>query len=116
MQRSGATWIDIGELHVSAFVNSYTIPNGSLWIDYIDTLTRLGKDTHNPKFVCPKNLKEAHNKAVAQLCRQREREYDEQLRQKAREDERLFKLFKSQFFGIAFSDGTIQVHVLEKCV
>lgn len=93
--------------------NSYTIPNGSLWIDYIDTLTRLGKDTHNPKFVCPKDLKEAHDKAVAQLCRQREREYDEQLRQKAREDERLFKLFKSQFFGIAFSDGTIQVHVLE---
>lgn len=93
--------------------NSYTIPNGSLWIDYIDTLTRLGKDTHNPKFVCPKDLKEAHDKAVAQLRMQREREYDEQLRQKAREDERLFKLFKSQFFGIAFSDGTIQVHVLE---
>lgn len=93
--------------------NGYIIPDGDLWIDYIDTLTRLGRDTHNPKFVCPKDLKEAHDKAVAQLRRQREREYDEQLRQKAREDERLFKLFKSQFFGIAFSDGTIQVHVLE---
>lgn len=93
--------------------NSYTIPNGSLWIDYIDMLTRLGKDTHNPKFVCPKDLKKAHDKAEVQLRRQRERESDEQLRQKAREDESLFKSIKGRFFGIAFTDGTIQVHVLE---
>lgn len=93
--------------------NGYIIPNGSLWIDYIDMLTRIGKDTHNPKFVCPKDLKKAHDKAEVQLRRQRERESDEQLRQKAREEESLFKSIKGRFFGIAFTDGTIQVHVLE---
>lgn len=93
--------------------NGYIIPNGYLWIDYIDMLTRLGRDTHNPKFVCPRDLKEAHDKAGAQIRRRREREADEQLRQKAREDERIFKQIKGKFFGISFTDGTIQIHVLE---
>lgn len=93
--------------------NGYIIPNGYLWIDYIGMLTRLGRDTHNPKFVCPRDLKEAHDKAGAQIRRRREREADEQLRQKAREDERIFKQIKGKFFGISFTDGTIQIHVLE---
>ena len=93
--------------------NGYIIPNGYLWIDYIGMLTRLGRDTHNPKFVCPRDLKEAHDKAGAQIRRRREREADEQLRQKARGDERIFKQIKGKFFGISFTDGTIQIHVLE---
>ena len=32
---------------------------------------------------------------------------------KAMEDEKRFKELKSKFFGICFTDGTIQVHVLE---
>lgn len=93
--------------------NNYTIPDGSIWCDYIDMLQRLGKDTHNPKFVCPQNLKEAHDKAEEQLRRQREREDAERLRKNAIEHEGRFQELKSKFFGIAFSDGTIQVHVLE---
>ena len=93
--------------------NGYIIPNGYLWIDYIDMLTRLGRDTHNPKFVCPRDLKEAHDKAGAQIRRRREREAAEHLRQKAREDERIFKKIKGKFFGISFTDGTIRVQVLE---
>lgn len=93
--------------------NNYTIPDGSIWCDYIDMLQRLGKDTHNPKFVCPQNLKEAHDKAEEQLRRQRERKDAERLREKAIEEEGRFQKLKSKFFGIAFSDGTIQVRVLE---
>jgi len=43
----------------------------------------------------------------------REREEIEQKQKKAMEDEKRFKELKSKFFGIAFTDGTIQVHVLE---
>uniref|UniRef100_UPI00262471AA PcfJ domain-containing protein n=1 Tax=uncultured Porphyromonas sp. TaxID=159274 RepID=UPI00262471AA len=44
---------------------------------------------------------------------QREREAMERKREKAMADEERFRELKSKFFGIRFTDGTIQVHVLE---
>ena len=35
----------------------YDITDISLWSDYVDTLRRLGKDIHNPKYLCPTDLK-----------------------------------------------------------
>ena len=91
----------------------YEIADISLWSDYVDTLRRLGKDIHNPKYLCPTNLKGEHDRRHEELLRQREREEIEQKQQKAMEDEKRFKELKSKFFGIHFTDGTIQVHVLE---
>ena len=45
--------------------------------------------------------------------KQREKEEIEKKRKKAMEDEERFQELKSKFFGIRFTDGTIQVHVLE---
>lgn len=42
-----------------------------------------------------------------------ERQQLEEKRQKARENEAKFKELKAKFFGISFTDGTIQVRVLE---
>lgn len=47
--------------------NHYDIIDIALWCDYVDMLRRLGKDIHNPKYVCPKNLQEAHDKAQRKL-------------------------------------------------
>lgn len=93
--------------------NGYEIADISLWSDYVDTLRRLGKDIHNPKYLCPTDLKGEHDRKHEELLRQREREEIEQKQQKAMEDEKRFKELKSKFFGICFTDGTIQVHVLE---
>ena len=93
--------------------NGYEIADISLWSDYVDTLRRLGKDIHNPKYLCPTNLKGEHDRKHEELLRQREREEIRQKQQKAMEDEKRFKELKSKFFGICFTDGTIQVHVLE---
>ena len=93
--------------------NGYEIADISLWSDYVDTLKRLGKDIHNPKYLCPKDLKAEHDRRHEELLRLREREEIEQKQQKAMEDEKRFKELKSKFFGICFTDGTIQVHVLE---
>ena len=76
-------------------------------------LKRLGKDIHNPKYICPSDLGGEHNKREAELRRQREREAMERKREKAMADEERFRELKSKFFGIRFTDGTIQVHVLE---
>ncbi len=93
--------------------NRYTIKDGSIWCDYIDMLQQLGKDIHNPRYVCPDNLKEAHNYAQNEVRKQREREEQERKRRRAIEDESRFRELKSKFFGIAFTDGTIHIRVLE---
>ncbi len=91
----------------------YIIGDIALWCDYVDMLKRLGKDIHNPKYICPSDLRGEHNKREAELRRQREREAMERKREKAMADEERFRELKSKFFGICFTDGTIQVHVLE---
>ena len=91
----------------------YIISDIVLWCDYVDMLKRLGKDIHNPKYICPSDLRGEHNKREAELRRQREREAMERKREKAMADEARFRELKSKFFGICFTDGTIQVHVLE---
>lgn len=91
----------------------YDITDIALWCDYMDMLRRLGKDTHNAHFVCPADLQEAHDKAQRKLQAQRDKEAEEQRRQKALENEERFQALKAPFFGIAFTDGTIEVRVLE---
>ena len=93
--------------------NGYTIEDGSMWCDYIDQLHFFGKDTHSQKYVCPDNLHEQHDLYMKKRRAYNEREELERKRQKARENEAQFKELKGKFFGIAFTDGIIQVRVLE---
>nr|WP_311520728.1 PcfJ domain-containing protein [uncultured Porphyromonas sp.] len=93
--------------------NSYTIEDGSLWCDLLRMLHILGKDLRSPKYICPTDLQEAHDQAVKALRRQREQEEQKKRHRQAVEAEALFREQKSPFFGIAFTDGTIQVRVLE---
>ena len=107
------TFEELWQSYKIAVRNGYEIADISLWSDYADTLRRLGKDIHNPKFLCPTDLKGEHDRSHEELLRLREREEIEQKQKKAMEDEKRFKELKSKFFGIHFTDGTIQVHVLE---
>ncbi|MEZ7675647.1 PcfJ domain-containing protein [Prevotella sp. 20925_1_30] len=107
------TFEELWQSYKIAVRNGYEIADISLWSDYVDTLRRLGKDIHNPKYLCPTDLKGEHDRRHEELLRQREREEIEQKQKKAMEDEKRFKELKSKFFGICFTDGTIQVHVLE---
>ena len=91
----------------------YDITDIALWCDYVDMLRRLGKDTHNAHYVCPKDLQQAHNEILRKLRTRQEQEQEEHKRQKAQEDEARFQKLKAPFFGVAFTDGTIQVRVLE---
>ena len=91
----------------------YDITDIALWCDYMDMLGRLGKDTHNAHFVCPKDLQAAHDTAQRKLQAQRDKEAEARRRQRALENEERFQALKAPFFGIAFTDGTIEVRVLE---
>ena len=107
------TFEELWQSYKIAVRNGYEIADISLWNDYVYTLRRLGKDIHNPKYLCPTDLKGEHDRRHEELLKLREREEIEQKQQKAIEDEKRFKELKSKFFGICFTDGTIQVHVLE---
>ena len=93
--------------------NGYIVKDASMWCDYIDLLHYMGKDTNSPKYVCPSDLKTEHDLFVQKKTERREREQIAQQKQKALENEQRFKELKGKFFGIAFTDGTIQVRVLE---
>ena len=93
--------------------NGYDIEDISIWCDYVDMLRRLNKDIHSPKYVCSTDLHREHDLRQSELRRQREKEEKAAKRKKAMEEEKRFHELKSKFFGICFTDGTIQVHVLE---
>lgn len=74
---------------------------------------RLGKDIYNAHFICPDSLQETPDRVQRKLQTQQEREVEARKRQKALENEVRFQALKAPFFGIAFTDGTIEVRVLE---
>lgn len=89
--------------------NEYEIKDATLWCDYIDLLRFFDKDLHNAKYVCPDNLKAEHDRYVAKKAKaDAQLEIEKQL---AKEDS--FREAKAKFFGLIFSDGLINVRVLE---
>ncbi len=93
--------------------NNYKITDGDMWCDYIDLLRHFGKDTNNPKYICPLNLQAEHDKYAVKSRQQREQEERAKKRRRAIEQEGKFKELKSKFFGLMFSDGALQVRALE---
>jgi hypothetical protein len=84
-----------------------------MWCDYMDLLRCFGKDLHNAKYVCPANLQREHDRYMRKKRERIERERREEAKKKALEDEAEFLKMKSRFFGICFTDGLVQVRVLE---
>lgn len=93
--------------------SKYIVEDAGIWCDYIDLLRYFNKDTNNPKYICPADLKAEHDCLVQKKTERLERERIEQQKHKALENERKFQELKAKFFGISFTDGTIQVRVLE---
>lgn len=93
--------------------NGYHIEDGSLWCDMVDMLNQLGKDIHNAKYVCPTDLRAAHDHYQTKHRARQERENIIKKRKEAMEAEQAYKQLKAKFFGIEFTDGIIRIHVLE---
>ena len=107
---------NIGEYWASIKIcirNGYTIADGSMWRDMIELLRHFGKDTNSPKYVCPQDLNAEHDKWVEKRNRQRERQQLRERQQEAKKHEKEYRRLKGKFFGIAFTDGTLSIRVLE---
>ena len=91
----------------------YKFTNIGLWFDYIKMLERMGRDLHSPSLVAPKDLKHAHDEYVEKVNRQRVKEQREKERQQAIEDRARFEELKSRYFGLAMTDGKIEIHSID---
>lgn len=93
--------------------NGYKVKDSQMWIDYIKMLERCGKYIQSPKYVCPSNLQEAHDEYVEKVNRLRRKEQQEKERQQAIEDRARFEELKSRYFGLAMTDGEIEIHSID---
>lgn len=93
--------------------NNYIIKDVKTWIDYIELLEYFNKDLHNPKFICPDNLDKEHDKLVKRKRDLQNKKRIKELRQQIEIDQIEFEETRSNFFGLSFEDGEINVKVLE---
>lgn len=93
--------------------NNYEVEDASMWIDYIDLLKQTGKDARNPKYVCPCDLKTEHDKLMKKRNEILAREALERHKVEIAENEKKYFESKNRFFGLVFTDGTIQVKTLQ---
>jgi DNA-directed RNA polymerase subunit RPC12/RpoP len=93
--------------------NNYEVKDAKLWIDYIDLLQYFGKDLLSPKYVCPLDLKQAHDKLMAKKQKEIVKNtFEEKKKQIAKNQKQYFKT-KKRFFGLVFSEMNISINVIE---
>lgn len=92
--------------------HGYTIQDADLWRDLLLWLDELGIDTRNPKNICPKDLRMAHDEIERQVRALRNKKRAEDLARDARQRERFYREEKGNFIGIGFTDGTIRAYVI----
>lgn len=93
--------------------NNYVFDDVSIWIDYMNLLEYFQKDLFSPKYICPENLKAAHD---LMLRRKRKMEAQKAKADQLRAIESHQKLYfkqKKKFFGLKFTQGNITVKPLE---
>lgn len=93
--------------------NGYKFKDVGMWFDYIKMLGQMGRDINSPSLTAPKDLKTAHDIYVAKVNRQRIKEQREKERQQAIEDKAKFEELKSRYFGMAMTDGEIEIHSID---
>lgn len=102
--------------------NSYIVPEAktTIWLDYIEMLRWFGKDLHNPKYVCPANLKGEHDRLVAiktGILRRQQEEREKASKELAemwqKEGNTMYSNAKGAFFGIIFREKDITIEVLK---
>lgn len=93
--------------------NGYIIKDAKLWVDYIDLLGHFNKDLRNPKYVCPVNLKQRHDKLVTKKLRETLADTLERKKAQITANQKHYLKAKKQFFGLVFIERNISINVIE---
>ena len=96
--------------------NNYIVNDPILYADYIHLLSRYKKDLHNAFYVCPKNLRKAHDyyveKRNKEIAKEEKKKALEKLLNQRKAEKEYIEL-KSNFFDLTISDGKITIVVLK---
>lgn len=98
--------------------NHYSLSKdeAGLWYDMVKNLLVLDKDIRNRHYVCPADLKAAHDRAKVLVDRKREREAAERRKEQLRKDKKLARSYTrrmKKYFGMNITDGNIVICVLK---
>ncbi|MEG1546011.1 MAG: PcfJ domain-containing protein, partial [Bacteroides sp.] len=92
--------------------HKYIVNDPIMWLDYLNLLNEFGKDLNNPHFICPVNLKEAHDvymkkkqKKIAKLERMRKEKEAEEAARK----QKLFEEQIKRFLDLKIKDEDIEI-------
>ncbi len=92
--------------------HKYIIKDASMWFDYIDLLEYFHKDTHSPHYICPENLKSAHDRLMDKKTRIEKAEELKRQIARAEKYEAQYKKYRGMFFGISFGNKDFVVTVI----
>ena len=93
--------------------NNYEIKDPTTWFDHLNLLQYFNKDLHNPKYICPRKLKEEH-----QILTDRHNYIEDKKREEVNK-EKLIQLnkeyikSKKKFLNVQFNQGKINIRVLK---
>lgn len=93
--------------------NKYIVKDAKMWVDYLELLSFFNRDTHNAFYVCPKNLKAAHDRLVDKKREIKKKQQIEKLRAKIVKEQINYEKQKGKFFRIKFADGKLVIKTLE---
>ncbi len=95
--------------------HGYMVTDGKMWLDMVDMLIRAQKDIRNPKFVCPDDLKKAHDEAMNMYHKYEEKQRKIRDKKRLFEDKKAAKKYATArkcFMDLKLTDGTIVIQVL----
>ncbi|MBR6903412.1 MAG: PcfJ domain-containing protein [Bacteroidales bacterium] len=93
--------------------NNYIVNDAGLWYDLLEALEYLKLDTRNAHFVCPPDLKAAHDRYTRRMQRAKEQEELRRQREEAAKKEADYKAKKGCFLGVCFGNKSFRVTVLQ---
>lgn len=93
--------------------HKYIIEDGVLWLDMVQSLNVLEKDLRNAKYVCPENLKEAHDQFVAMRRKKEQKVREQEKKKRIREWAVKYKNLKKNFLNLVIDGENIRITVLQ---
>lgn len=99
-----------------ALRHGYKIQDADLWIDMVDMLNMCGKDTRSPRWICPDNLRKAHDDADRMLARKTEKE---EIAQILKDDGEVMSRFVGRcgkWLGVEIVSGDLTIKPLQSLV
>lgn len=91
----------------------YIVKDASMWFDYIELLRYFNKDTRNPHYVCPENLRSEHDRLMNKKTRIEEGLELKRQIALAEEYEDQYRKHYGKFFGICFGNKNIIIKIID---